>query len=321
MQDKHDSGVAILCRRITITFAAASCLFVSGCATQQLSKHATALSTATAPVVTGAAAAYQAANEIHEKKTDYDAIPDFDKTEPVYNPRVLHPLLTYDDIELRLKVLTAFQLYVAQVVDITKGTSSPELDAASTSFGTGLANLGNTVLPAPATSTTATSATPDLAISTGTQNAISTGVNALGQFLVNRVIQKDLPQKVKDMDPQVDTLCKLMIKEVDELRDIETKDFNSIIDRRTLFIRDPANKLSPAERQHEILELPELGREQHKAEEQLIALRKAIFTLDLTHHALAAEAQGNNPESLKNKIGDLEAAGKNLGKYYSSLPE
>jgi len=48
-------------------------------------------------------------------------------------------------------------------------------------------------------------------------------------------------------------------------------------------------------------------------------LRAAIVRLALTHHALAADAQGNNPESLKSKLGDLEAAGSELGRFYSSL--
>ena len=67
-----------------------------------------------------------------------------------------------------------------------------------------------------------------LTISQGTQNVLSTGANALGQFLVYRAIRNDLPQKVKDMDPQVQALCKVLADEVDLLHDAETKDFDSI---------------------------------------------------------------------------------------------
>ena len=192
----------------TITLAALLCLFASGCMAS-LQKHTTALSAATAPVVDGAAAAYHSANLIHERRTDYDAIADFDKTDPVYNPRIIHPLLTDESIEVRLAVLKAFQCYVQTLVEITNGLESPALDDASKSVGSSLANLGNTLVPVSSTSTTtsSTSSEPALTISQGTQNALSTGANALGQFLVYRAIKKDLPQKVKDRASTALALC------------------------------------------------------------------------------------------------------------------
>src|ERR1017187_9077946 len=305
----------------TIMLAAVLCLLASGCMAS-LQKHTTALSAATAPVVDGAAVAYHSANTIHERRTDYDAIADFDKTDPVYNPRIIHPLLTHENIEVRLAVLKAFQCYVQTLVEITNGLESPALDDASKSVGSSLANLGNTLVPVSSTSatTSSTSSEPALTISQGTQNALSTGANALGQFLVYRAIKKDLPQKVKDMDPQVQALCKLLAEEVDLLHDAETKDFDSIIDRETLFLRDPASKLSSEERREAIMKLPELAREERVADLQLTQLKTEIVKLALTHHALAADAQGNNPESLTSKLGELEAAGKNLGRFYSTLP-
>ena len=67
------------------------------------------------------------------------------------------------------------------------------------------------------------------------------------------------------------------------------------------------------------MKLPELARQQKQAAQQLKQLRAGLMGLELTHHALAAELQGNNPESIKQKFGDLGAAGGNLGKFYSSL--
>jgi hypothetical protein len=315
------SRTATVTQSGTMALVAVLCLFASGCMSS-LQQHTTALSAATAPVVDGAEAAYQAANTIHEKRTDYDAIAEFDKTDPVYNPRILHPLLTEQSIDIRLAVLKAFQCYVETLAEITNGTESPALDDASKSVGASLAGLGNALVPASPTSATtpSTSSQPALTISQETQNILSTGANALGQFLVYRAIRNDLPQKVKDMDPQVQALCKLLAGEVDLLHDAETKDFDSILDRETLFLRDPNAKLSSEERREAIMRLPELAREQQEADLQLTQLRAEIVKLALTHHALAADAQGNNPESLKSKLGDLEAAGKNLGKFKSSLP-
>jgi hypothetical protein len=49
-------------------------------------------------------------------------------------------LIDDKDIELRLKILTAFQLYMKTLMEITNGTESPELDATSKSLGKGFAN-------------------------------------------------------------------------------------------------------------------------------------------------------------------------------------
>jgi hypothetical protein len=135
-----------LANRSLIVLAAALCLFTSGCM-KSLREHSTALAAATAPVIDQARAAYQAANAIHEKRANYDEIRVFEQDHSIDKLKVVHELIDDKDIELRLKVLTAFQLYVKTLVEITNGTESPELDAASKSLGKDLAGLGNTVAP------------------------------------------------------------------------------------------------------------------------------------------------------------------------------
>jgi hypothetical protein len=48
-------------------------------------------------------------------------------------------------------------------------------------------------------------------------------------------------------------------------------------------------------------------------------LNNAVVKLRLTHQALAAAAQGNNPGSLTTTIAELQAAGKDLSTFYKSL--
>ena len=308
-------------------------------------KHSTALAAATAPVVEEAAAAYSSANAIHNMRTDYDAITEFDQTTPVYNPRTVPPLLSDKDIQARLAVLAAFQAYVQSLVAITNGTDSPELQAASTSAGKSLANFGNTLAPsvdsilgiaaatasttettvsttANSTTTTATtsSSTPVNPITPGIQNAISTAVDALGQYLTSRKIKKELPPIIISMDPKVKVLCDLLESDIRSLKSIEGRDYNYVIDQQTLFLREPSSKVDPGVRRVLITKLPAVAREQQASDRQLTDLSAAIVRLELTHHAYAAEVQGNNPESLKQKLADLEAAGKDLGQFYSSLP-
>ncbi len=328
------------------TAALALCLsfFLTGC-TSHLNKHAAALSAATAPVVDEATAAYRDAEAAYELGSDYEAVTEFDVTQPVYNPRTVKVLLTDQQIQDRLAVLAAFQLYVKDLVAITTRTDSPALDEASKSLGGNLTMIGNTLGPSiqgvlgitpaagPTTETTvsmvsgtttitstSSSSTPVPVISQGTQNILSTGLNALGQFLVYRTIEKDLPQKLEAMDPVVEQLCKLLASDADILQGEEHRIYDRIINQQTLFLRVNKDKLDPGVRNTEIMQLPKLGRQQQAADEKLNTLKAAILKLYLTHHAFAADAQKNNPASLTQDLGELKAAGQSLGKFYLSLP-
>lgn len=343
MQGKLDERGARLSGQPAHLCAIALLLLVSltstGCLSS-LAKHGTALAAATTPVVDQAAAAYHAAMALHDRQVNYEAAAKFDDQQPVYNPRKIQPLLSDKDLDVRLTVLAAFQCYTKSIVEITKGTDSPELDAASKTVGGALGSVGNALAPsidsalgvaAAATistqttvtttsgsTITATSSTPAPVITPAIQNGLSTAVNALGQFLVSRKIKKELPQKIKEMDPHLQALCELLEKEIDILEAQEQRDYDYIINRQTLFIRETST-LNPEQRREEIMKLPEIVREQQAAEQQLARLKASIGRLALTHHALAADAQGNNPASLMSKLGDLEAAGGELGKFYSSL--
>ncbi len=316
----------------------------TGCLSS-LNKHATALANATAPVIDQAEAAFNSANTIHNLRVDYEAVAQFDAATPVYNPRTIQPLMSDRDIEVRLAVLAAFEEYVKSVVAITQGTDSPELRAAAKSAGANLSNLGNTLAPsvesvlgiasaaASTTQTTVTttsggsttvasttSSTPAAAITPTAQNGISTALDALGQFLISRKTKKELPPIIVAMDPYVKTLCDLLESDIAIVKGQESRDYDFIIDQQTLFIREPSSKLDPEQRREQIMKLPEIVRQQQASTQRLTELSAAIARLELTHHALAAEAQGNNPEALKSKLGEIEAAGSELGNFFSSLP-
>lgn len=316
-------------RRAWMLAPAVVCLLAVGC-TSGLQKHATALSGATAPVVDGAEKAYQDANAIHDLRVDYDAAVEFDQKEPVYNPRKIKPLLSGKDMDARLAVLKALQLYVKDVVAVTNGTESKDLDDASKSMGDSLAGLGNTFLPEGSSSSTeqvtvnggqpitkTTTVAAD-AISDGEKHGIAVAVNALGQYLGSRKVKKELPPLIEKMDPQIEQLCKFIESDVDVLKSQETIDYNFMINQQTLFLEQ--NKTMAVEaRRVLIMQLPEIVRKEQAADEELDALKAATSNLFMTHHALAAEAQGNNPESLTMKVGELGTAGENLGKFYASL--
>jgi len=185
------AGVLTLC----FSLSAAVC----GCRMQHLEDSTLALDAATAPVVDQAAAAYRDANALHNLRLDYDAVAEFDAQEPVYNPRNIQVLLSDKDIEARLAVLEAFQVYTKSLCAIVSGTNPPELGEASANLGGKLSTLANTLAPtiekAAGVAKSDAGSTAGPAISTEAQNAISTGIDALGKFLISRKIKAELPAK------------------------------------------------------------------------------------------------------------------------------
>ena len=313
---------------LKIFAASVLCLAAAGC-TKPIAQHTAALAAVVAPVVDQATVAYNSANTIHDTAENYEAVAAFDKATPVYNPRTTAPLLTQDQIDLRLAVLKGLQTYSQTLVAVS-GTQSAELDEASKSLGNGLTKAGDRFLPAtsgtPETVTVTEdgvseteTTTPQVpAISATEQNMITTGINALGQYLVGRKIKEELPGVTAKMDPQVKQLCEILSKEIDILSSQETIDYRIVITQQTLFLRKNTN-LDPETRREQIMKLPELARQQKEAAAQLKQLKSALGALEMTHHALAEELAKANPESISQKFADLGAAGSNLGKFYSSL--
>jgi hypothetical protein len=332
------TDVRLRCAAIALVLCAG--LAATGCVPSSLPKQVSMLSAATAPVVDQASQAYHTAQAIHGQRLNYDAAAAFDKTS-VFTPGSIQDWPPDDDIDTRLATLKAFQLYVKDLGAIAGGPDSPGLDAASKSMGSTLTTLGNSlappvesalgVTPAPAsttqttvttttgsttTTTTSSDSTPPPFISATVQNGISTAFFALGKFLNERTVDKELPQEIEKMDPHVEALCQLLAKDIELIQQQEKQDSNDIIDKQTDFLRDA--KLDPEERRVEFMKLPEMAREQRANDQKLTDLHTAIVHLELAHHALAAAAQGNNPETFAQRLQDVIAIGESLGKFYSS---
>ena len=321
------------------------CAALAGCATAPLARQSTAFSAALAPVLDQSTETYRQAEATHNLLEDYLAVVAYQNKDATYNPRNAPELLTDKDIQTRLAVLSALQIYSQSLIQITNSVSSPQLDEASKSVGNSLTGLGNDLAPSienvlgieasPSSTTTTTvttvsgdttttsTTTASATLSPQVRNGISTAVNALGQFLVSRKIGKELPGKIEQMDPNVEALCEALAGDLKTVGKVETRDYDQILDLEKQFILEdekPGSNASPELLRAEIMKLPEIARQQTQANDKLDALRKALLNLEMTHHALAAEAQHNNPQSFNEKLKELADAGSNLGKFYSSLP-
>ncbi len=289
-------------------------ILATGCLSP-LAKHATAFSAATATVIDGSEDAYRAAMRLRLQEQAAASVYAYDK-DPTWSPyKDLSPLLTPAQLDARIKVLDGLKAYADTLVDLTSGKPSPDLENAAEGVGTNLQGLNQTV------ATDLTTAIPNVPVMTTAQsNQVSTAVLALAEYLISRKVKSSLPKVTQDMNPHVQALCELLNSDIVILRRQADVDYQTQIMQLDQSIRHEGTAVSPYEHRLEIRALVELA-DQQKANDDLLArLQTALHTLAMTHQALAAAVQGNNPESISQKIAGLAAAGHDLNVYYKSLP-
>jgi hypothetical protein len=304
-------------RRFSGVFAAAAALalgiLAAGCSLTPLAKHTAAFSTAATQVINSSEDAYRAAIDLHDQEQVSAGVLRVEAGKP-WNYDELTPLISAEGLKTRVKILDALKTYTQSLSDVTWGLDSPALTAAATSAGSNLKTLGATFASDPEGAKTG------ISVSAQTANIVSTASLALGEYLVSKKVKSALPAITGQMDPQIEALCKLLTDDIDIIRRQSRKDYEDLSRQEWTFIQVNKEKFTPVELRNEIEKLPTYRMNEQSTEARLAALHAAIGELALTHHALAAAAQGNNPEAFNARIADLEAAGTSLGHYYQSLP-
>jgi hypothetical protein len=289
------------------------CLMTTGCLSP-LSKHAAAFSGATALVIDNSEDVYLLANNLHDEVVVSDAVVAFDAN-PAWDPhQSLKVLLTPEQIAARLTVLDGLKAYARTLVELTDGKPSESLEKAAGGVGGGMSGLASNAATAfgQGTGTTAT-------LSPQVANGISTAVLALGEYLGARKVKSEAPRTIIAMDKTVSTICQFLEADLKTLTRQAKDDFEQEIEHENSFIRNNGTKLSPVEHRNEVASMLRMVRRERATEELYGKLSTAVERLALTHTALAAAAQKKDPESFKQNLADLVAAGTSLGHYYSSL--
>ena len=294
---------------------ASLCAALAGCSLTPMAKHATAFSLATATVIANSEDAYRAANDLREREQMEASVYSYDyaaAADITFDPhKEFKPLFTPDQLAARITVLNGLKAYADSLVALTGKPSkedSEALDAAATGVGTNLQGLSTTL-------NTNFAGIPAL---TTTQAAmVSTAMKALGEYLQNRTIKKSLPKVTGDMNDNVKLLCGLLEDDIQVMKTQADSDYTGLLLTENQFVLH--NKLDAVEKRNEVERLIKVVQQQKANDRLLGALNNAVVKLRLTHQALAAAAQGNNPGSLKETIAELQAAGSELSTYYKSL--
>ncbi len=288
--------------------------FSTGCvrSMSQLAQHTQAFSNAAIVVTSGSEDAYSSANTLHYNEQISLAVIAFDKS-PSWNPEAyVKPLLTDEQLEARRQVLDGLKSYAEILSDLTSTKGNTDLNAAAKDVGTNLQQLSSTVSTSFGTGT-------GLSISDTEKNTLSTALVALGTFLKERTVSKQLPTVLQDNDKTVAAICDALLADIKILRRQATKDYGELETAQDQYIRTAQPPFAADQRRMEISKLPAMVLQQQQNDLLLSKLDKAVRSLKLTHHALAAAAQGNSPGSLRQYIAELTAEGQSLTSYYQSL--
>jgi hypothetical protein len=288
------------------------CLFwLAGCSISPLARNTAEFSSAASLVVDNTQNAYRKAVRINADAQASLLVARFDTDHPM-DPHSIRPLIDQKGLETRTKVLDGLRIYAQTIADLASGVSSPKLDEAATACGSNLKSLGDAL---------ASSTSIGINITPTEANATSTALKALGDFLVNRQIKSSVPKIIQEMDPTIEALAKLLISDIDILRDQSKRDYEQILTQEDGFIRHAGSSLSATERRSEIQRLPRILASESATEDMLADLKISIKKLAETHHALAVAATSKNSSSLQARIADLRASAEQLSTFYDSLPD
>ena len=279
-----------------------------------LAKHTAAFSKATASIVDSSEDAYRSAIRLHHQEQVAKAAAAYNN-DPNWSPYAAlgTPLLTPEQLDARITVLQALKVYAESLADLTNSKKQyAPVGVAAAAAGTNLQSLSTAAKPYLPKLFPSISAMTD-----AEANGVSTAIAGIAGLLVNDEVQKSLKKTTQDMNPNVKALCGLLNSDVKILRRQANVDYQTMLTDDNQLLTH--NQIDPLLRRNEVVKLLELADQQQANDALLDKLQKALVSLALTHDALAAAAQGNNPESIKQHLADLINAGQELGNYYKSL--
>src|SRR5208337_2749978 len=225
-------------------------------------------------------------------------------------------------------ILQGLKQYASELNSLTGSNDVDNLNQASTAVGSSLTALSKT---APFQKIT-----KQLPASFASEAA--TAVNALGNWLIEQKLAKNLPPLIEKMDPNIQSICKLLVADIGSvntdpgkpaegsgLREVLWIQYNSIILSQNQYIlhnqcngaEAPTNCFSPEARFAEIQKLLALLRQRSAADQTLQQVQVTVKQLAQAHTELVKAAQ--TKQRLTADLGDLLVEAQRLDTYYKSL--
>ena len=308
MPQRRVCTFALLCLASSLVGTSSGCVR----SLSQLDQHAQAFSSAAVLVTNSSEDAYTSANRLHSNEQIALAVIDYDKS-TAWNPEhYVKPLLSDDQLEARREVLEGLKSYAESLAALTAPKGSTDLGDAAKGVGSNLQQLSANINTTFGTGTGSS-------ISDTEKNVLSTALVALGTYLQQRTVSKQLPAVIQSNDKTIGDICDALVKDIEILKRQASKDYGELQVAQDSYIRHADPPFTAEQRRAEIAKLPALVRKQQQNDFLLSKLEGTLTSLKASHHALAAAAQGSDTISVQQAIAQLLAQGESLATYYESL--
>ena len=303
-------------KRLAASCMGAACMALTGCslALSPLANRSAAFGNAASQVVRDSSAAYDTVERTTYNASVSSLVLDFDTSG--FDRDKIMPFLPPHDLAVRQMVLKGLQAYADDLAEIGGDRAFSPLNQQTMALSQNLESLS------------ANGEIQKLAPQASAEEAkgLATAVDALGKVLIERKRRKELPRIIKNMQPVLEELCRLLELDLGNrpvdgrggsgLRDQLWNEYDDLIDNQADYIRDNKAKLSPSERAAEITKLPQLVEQQRAADGALASTQAALRDLVETHRALLLPPQTG---TFRSRCKELVQDGQQISQFYGSL--
>jgi hypothetical protein len=311
--------------RVLIVLSPITSVLLIGCV-KQIRSTVPAFAQAAELTSTNVQAAFQTVNSTYnEAQTFHYAVTYNGQVDP---SSILTGWFSAGSMNVRLQMLQGLKQYASELNSLTGSNDVHSLNKASSAVGASLTAL----VKADEFKSFASK------LPSGVSDQAATAVNAIGNWLIEAKLAKDLPSLIEKMDPNIQAICTLLYEDIGSvdtdpahpsrgsgLRQQLWNDYNEIIVSQNQYIlhgqcngaNGPINCFSPDARLAEIEKLPALVQQRNAAEQTLLQVQVTIKQLAQAHTELVKAAQSK--QHMTADLEDLIAEAQRLSTYYNSL--
>ena len=288
---------------------------LSACATDGLKKDIQAFSEGVTLTTTNTAAAFEIVEGNYYQVRVAQLAADYEKKG--FNPNSVTRFLPPEEMNLRLQVLEALQVYADKLSEIMDDKKLEEFDSQTRSFGEGMLKLKDNP------------AIKEFAPKENGVKIFTAAVDALGHWFIEYRRENGLKRIVQALDSSVQDICKLLIEDIGAVPDSDGKgghglrgqlrnQYKELLKAHDSFLENNISKFDPRTKREEIARLPEFVREQQTADATLAATQQAIKKLGETHSELVLSFDAPSPK-FKQLVRQLSNDGKRIGQFYKTI--
>lgn len=291
-------------------------LLSGGCAVSPLANRASAFGAAASLISKDASSAYDTVETTAYNAQVSSLVLDFDAKG--FDPDKIKPFLSGDDLQARLVLLSALQRYATLLQDVAGTGPVDQLNTEVNGFGQQLKSL------------TANPALKKIAVDVNDSEikGLTTAMDVVGQLLIERKRQKDLPPILVDMQVVIDRICAVLSADLGKppdsngiggrgLRNQLWIEYDQLIENQKVYITSNKASLTAQEKAGEIAKLPALVKEQRSADAAFNATQTALGDLAKTHRALLTDPKKNM--SFAGDIAEMQDDARRIADFYNSL--